>query len=69
MYIPYTCSYGKMYRIQCVLYYAGSKSVYGGVDIEVVRHVATAAVRAGSSLYQENKLFDYCLLFLVAKFK
>ena len=29
---------------------------YGGVDIEVVRHVAMAAVRAGSSLYQENKL-------------
>ena len=36
--------------------YAGSKSVYGGVDIEVVRHVTMAAVRAGSSLYQVNKL-------------
>ena len=40
----------------------------------MVRHVAMAAVRAGSSLYQENKLYhyfkiDYCLLFLVAKFK
>ena len=34
-------------------------------------YVAMAAVRAGSLLYQENKLYhfktDYCLLFQVAK--
>ena len=43
-------------------YYTGSESVYGDVDIEVVRHVAMATVRASSSLYQ-TILFkiDYCL--------
>ena len=61
MYIPYTCSYGTIYRLQCVFSYAGSESVYG-VDVEVVRHVAMATVRAGSSLYQENKLYHLKLI-------
>ena len=54
MYIPYTCMV--QYIDYNVLFsYAGSESVYGGVDIEVV-HVAMGAVRASSSLYQESKL-------------
>ena len=44
--------YGTIYALtsyNVFLSYAGSESVYGGVDIEVVRHVAMAAVTAGSS--------------------
>ena len=55
MYIPYTRSMVQIYQLQCVFSYAGNKSVYG-VDVEVIRHEAMAAVRAGSSLYQEKKL-------------
>ena len=57
MYIPYTCMVQYIDYVTTTCFsYAGSESVYGGVGIEVVRHAAMAAVRAGSSLYQETTI-------------